>query len=85
VEEPELIFNQIANEDKKPNRLKTKYATYYNTNRSDINASVFRDYLKTCHNVNSGINIPYTAIVMKAVANWANSKIPLSFDHESPI
>jgi hypothetical protein len=32
------------------------------------------------HNVNSRIDIPYTAIVIKAVANWAKSKIPLSFD-----
>jgi hypothetical protein len=30
--------------------------------------------------VNSGVNIPYTAIVIKAVANWAKSKTPLSFD-----
>jgi hypothetical protein len=33
-------------EVKKPNQLKTKYATYYNTKRSDVNASVFQNYLK---------------------------------------
>jgi hypothetical protein len=63
-------------------RLKTKYATYYNKKRLDINASVFRNYLKTYHNVNSSAGIPYTAIVIKAVANWAKSKIPLSFDQQ---
>jgi hypothetical protein len=60
--------------------LKDKYVTYYNTKRSDINASVFRNYLKTYHNVNSGVDIPYTAIVIKAATNWAKSKTPLSFD-----
>jgi hypothetical protein len=69
-----------GNEVKKPNPLKTKYATYYNKKRSDINASVFQNYLKTYHNVNSGAGIPYTAIVIKTVANWAKSKTPLSFD-----
>jgi hypothetical protein len=72
-------------EVKKPNPLKTKYATYYNKKRSDINASVFRNYLKTYHNVNSGVGIPYTAIVIKAVANWAKFKIPLSFDQRKVI
>jgi hypothetical protein len=74
------------NEVKKPNPLKTKYATYYNTKRSDINAtSVFRHYLKTYHNVNSGVSIPYAAIVIKAVANWAKSKKTLSFDQRKLI
>jgi hypothetical protein len=31
------------------------------------------------HNVNSGDNIPYTAIVIKAVANWEKSKISLHY------
>jgi hypothetical protein len=64
------------NEVKKPNPLKTKYATCYTKTRSDINASVFQNYLKTYHNMNSGVGILYAAIVIKAVADWAKSKIP---------
>jgi hypothetical protein len=74
--------NEVVNDNevKKPNPLKTKYATYYNKKRSDINASVFRNYLKTYHEVNSGVDILYTAIVIKVVANWAKSKLRLSLD-----
>jgi hypothetical protein len=70
----------IGKEVKKPNPLETKFATFYNAKRADINATVFRNYLKTYHNMNSGIDIPYTAIVIKANTNWAKIKIPLSFD-----
>jgi hypothetical protein len=65
-----------GNEVKKPSLLKTKYATYYNTRRAVINASVFRNYLKTYHSVNSGVKILHTAIVIKAVANWAKARPP---------
>jgi hypothetical protein len=65
-----------GNKVKKLSPLETKYATLYNTKRSDINATVFQNYLKTYHNVNSGFNIPQTAIA----TNWAKSKIPWSFD-----
>jgi hypothetical protein len=87
TEERNTLNSCVINENevKKPNPLKTKYATYYNTKRLDINASVFRNYLKTYHNVNSGVDIPYTAIVIKAVANWAKSKIPLSFDRRKVV
>ena len=82
TEEPNALNSRVTNGNqvKKPNPLKTKYAAYYNTKRSDINASVFQNYLKTYHNVNSGVDIPFTAIVIKAVANWAKSKTPLSFN-----
>jgi hypothetical protein len=49
---------------------------YLSQTATNINASVFRNYLKTYHNVNSGVDIPYTAILIKAVVNWAKSKIP---------
>jgi hypothetical protein len=87
TEERNTLNSCVINENevKKLNLLKTKYATYYNTKRLDINASVFRNYLKTYHNVNSGVDIPYTAIVIKAVANWAKRKIFLSFDQREVV
>ena len=65
---------------KKPNPLETKYATFYNAKRADINATVFRNYLKTYHTVNSETDIPRTAIVIKATTKWDKSQIPLTFD-----
>jgi hypothetical protein len=35
--------------------------------------------------VNSGVYVPYTAIVIKAATNWAKSKISLSFDQRKVI
>ena len=67
---------------KKPNPLKTKYATYFNAKRADINATVFQDYLKTYHTGISESNIPLTAIVIKAGTNWNKSKIPLTFSQQ---
>jgi hypothetical protein len=82
-EEDRRILNSRVingNEVKKPNPLETKYATFYNKKRSQINANVFRNYLKTYHHVNSESKIPHTAIVIKAGTTWDKSKIALSFD-----
>jgi hypothetical protein len=65
---------------KKPNPLKTKYATFFNAKRAEINASVFRNYLKTYHKTNPNSEIPDTAIVVKTTTQWSKSKLPLTFD-----
>jgi hypothetical protein len=52
TEERNTLNSRVTNGNqvKKPNPLKTKYATYYKTKRLDINArSVFQNYLKTYH------------------------------------
>jgi hypothetical protein len=87
TEEQNTLNSRVTNDNevRKPNPFKIEYATYYNKKRLDINASVFRNYLKTYHNVNSGVGIPYTVIVIKAVANWAKSKTSLSFDQRKVI
>jgi hypothetical protein len=78
----EILNSRVINgkEVKKPNPLETKYAIFHNAKRADINATVFRNYLKTYHTVNSETNIPRTAIVIKATTKWDKSKIPLTFD-----
>jgi hypothetical protein len=68
------------NNVKKPNPLTTKYATYFNAKRAEINATVFRNYLEKFHKYKSESEIPMTAIVIKARTNWSKSKIPLTFD-----
>jgi hypothetical protein len=65
---------------KKPNPLETKYATFFNDKRAAINATVFRNYLKTYHKRNPEIDIPKTAIVIKATTKWSKSRIPLTWD-----
>ena len=65
---------------KKPNPLKTKYATFFNVKKAGLNASVFRNYLMTFHKGKSESEIPLTAITIKACASWNKSKIPLTFD-----
>ena len=77
-----ILNSRVINGDdvKKPNPLKTKYATFFNAKRSKINANVFRSYLKTFHKRNSESDIPVSAIVIKADAKWNKSKISLTFD-----
>jgi hypothetical protein len=69
-----------GNQVKKPNPLKTKYATFFNKKRAELNASVFRNYLMTFHKGKSESEIPMTAITIKATTRWNKSKIPLTFD-----
>jgi hypothetical protein len=82
AEERKTLNSRVINGQnvKKPNPLQTKYATYFNAKRSDINATVFKNYLKTYHNGKSESDIPLTAIVIKAATKWNKSKIPLTFD-----
>ena len=65
---------------KKPNPLETKYATFFNIKRAELNASVFRNYLMTFHKGKSDSEIPMTAITIKAETRWNKSKIPLTYD-----
>jgi hypothetical protein len=78
----EILNSRVINgkDIKKPNPLETKYAVFFNAKRADINATVFRNYLTTYHDVNSESDIPSTAIVIKAATKWDKSKIPLTFD-----
>lgn len=81
-EDRKILNSRVINgkDVKKPNPMSTKYATFFNAKRAEINASVFRNYLKTYHNKNQASEIPKTAIVIKACAKWSKSKIPLTFD-----
>jgi hypothetical protein len=85
TEERNTLNSCVINENevKKPNPLNTKYATYYNTKRSDINVSVFRNYLKKYHNVNLGVDILYTVIVIKAAATGPKATPPVIRSAES--
>ena len=51
----EILNSRVIDgkEVKKPNPLETKYATFHNAKRAEINATVFYNYLKTYHTVNS--------------------------------
>ena len=77
------IFNSRVVDGKNvklPNIAETKFATYHNTNRCDLNDTVFLQYLKEHHEGCNESNIPKTGIVIKASTFWTRSKQPLSFD-----
>ena len=63
-----------------PDPATTRYATYHNKNRCEINARVFKNYLEVYHATCTEQNIPKTGIVIKANARWARTKVPLSFE-----
>jgi hypothetical protein len=77
-----ILNSRVINGDqvKKPNPLKTKYATFFNIKRAQLNASVFRNYLMTFHKGKSESEIPMTAITIKAITKWNKSKMNLTFD-----
>jgi hypothetical protein len=81
-EDRKILNSRVINgkDVKKPNPLETKYATFFNAKRVEINATVFRNYLKTYHTKNPESDIPETAIVIKATTKWSKSKVPLTFD-----
>ena len=58
---------------------KARYATYHNKNRAEINASVFRNYLDKFHNNCDQNNIPKSAIVIRAGAQWYKQNRKLTF------
>jgi hypothetical protein len=82
AEERNIINSRVINRDtvKEPDPFETKYATFYNAKRAAINATVFRNYLKTYHDRKSEFEIPMTAIIIKAKTIWNKSKLPLTFD-----
>ena len=82
AEERKILNSRVINGNgvKKPNALETKFATFHNDKRAGINATVFRNYLRTYHKGNSEFNIPHSAIAIKAGTKWDKSKILLSFD-----
>ena len=82
AEDRKILNSRVINgkDVKKPNPLKTKYATFYNKKKAGLNADVFRNYLTTFHKGKSESEIPLTAITIKGVSNWNKSKIPLTFD-----
>ena len=77
-----ILNSRVINGDqvKKPNPLKTKYATFFNRKKAELNAGVFRNYLMKFHKGKSESEIPMTALTIKATTRWNKSKIPLTFD-----
>ena len=70
-----------GNSVKMPNLGTTRCATYFNKNRCEIHAAVFKKYLHTYHKECDENSIPRTAIVIRAGAQWKNSKRKLSHGH----
>ena len=64
-----------------PDMASARYATYHNKNRVEINATIFREYLKQHHSNCEEGNIPRNAVVIKANPVWARSELPLCFGH----
>ena len=64
---------------KHPDKDKVRFATYNNKNRAVINAEVFRDHLEKYHGNCDETNIPKSAIVIRAGAEWCMRKQKLSF------
>jgi hypothetical protein len=75
-----LLNSRVVDGDrvKIPTEGRLKYATHYNKPRSQLNASVFKDYLIKNHSKTTDDAIPKTAIVIKAGTSWACNKKKLS-------
>jgi hypothetical protein len=65
-----------------PNPIHTRFATFRNKKRCQINAFVFLQHLKQYHSESPEENISNSAIVIKAIAQWTNNESPLSFDQQ---
>jgi hypothetical protein len=65
-----------------PDPVSTRFATYFNRKRCRINAFVFKQHLQQYNSQCTKENICETALVIKAVAQWANDKTPLTFDQQ---
>ena len=74
--------NQGTSEDqvKMPDPTKTRFATYFNKMRCDINAEIFKNYLQRYHCKCTKSTICDSAIVIKANAQWATHKTALTFE-----
>ena len=64
---------------KAPELLESRFATYHNKDRAEINARVFEEYLNRYHTDSSEDNIPKTAIVIRCDAKWTNANKKLTF------
>ena len=70
---------------KMPDLLKTRFATYHNKDRAEINARVFEEYLNWYHADCSEDNIPKTAIVIRCDARWTNANKKLTFAQQKTL
>ena len=62
-----------------PAIAKTRFATYHNRNRAEINARIFEQYLESQHADATEENIPTSAIVIKSSPKWARCKKKLNY------
>jgi len=81
-EDRKILNTRVIDGDaiKMPDPTTTRFATFSNSKRCEINAVVFKNYLQVHHANCTKDNIPKTAIVIKAGTRWAKSKALLSFD-----
>jgi hypothetical protein len=63
---------------KLPKGGRVKFATFYNKERAEINASVFRDCLKIGHSQIDDCDVPKNAIIIRSRATWARNNNPLT-------
>ena len=68
-----------------PDIQKTKFATFHNKNRAELNAVVFKDYLNRYHKDATRTNIPKTAIVIRAKAKWFARQRKLSLSQRATL
>jgi hypothetical protein len=79
-EHRDILHTRLINQNgiTMPDPATTRFATFDNKTRCQINADVFKSYLQTYHKDCGSQTICRTAIVIKANAEWGNGK-PLSF------
>ena len=63
-----------------PDPITTRFATFFNKARCNINAAIFKKYLQQYHGECTEGNICKSAIVIKANAFWGKSRKELSFE-----
>lgn len=68
-----------------PDLQEARFATYHNKNRAEINATVFQDYLNKHHENCSQDNIPKSAIVIRAGAEWHKRNRKLTFQQRATL
>ena len=62
-----------------PDPARTRFATYCNAARCEINAHTFKAYLEEYHSASTETNICTTALLIKANAQWVTNGQNLSF------
>lgn len=68
-----------------PDIAATRFATFFNRTRCDINQTVFKSYLKAHHSNCNEEDIPGTAVVIRSNPMWHRSKCPLNFDQRKVV